>query len=140
MAIVNIGDVNLKPRPANKKQSRQEEESLHVTAFGVVYANGLARRAMEEKTPVFPQGSIIVRERLSSETSQAPELLTVMVKREKGFNPTVGDWQFLVMDGAAKRVLRRETTGSCSSCHASRESTDFVFRMYLPKNAPSKTD
>jgi hypothetical protein len=85
----------------------------------------------EEKTPSFPVGSVIVREKLSSEASDKPEVLTVMVKREKGFNPENNDWEFLVIDGSATKIQQREKTGSCQACHLKQKDNDFVFRSYL---------
>jgi hypothetical protein len=90
---------------------------------------------LSEKIPNFPKGSVIVREKLLQATDQAPELLTVMVKREKGFNPAGGDWEFLVMNGAATKIQSRETVGSCQACHAKQKDQDFIFRAYRSADA-----
>jgi hypothetical protein len=61
-----------------------------------------------------------------------PELLAVMVKREKGFNPKANDWEFLTVRGDAKTIVKRVKTGECQQCHSSQAKKDFVFRTYLP--------
>ena len=61
-----------------------------------------------------------------------PELLAVMLKREKGFNPKANDWEFLTVSGDAKAIVKREKTGECQQCHSSQAKNDFVFRTYLP--------
>ena len=71
-----------------------------------------------------------MREKLKTETGP-PELLTAMIKREKGFNPAANDWEFLLLSGDAKTIKKREKTGACQSCHASASAKDFVFDRYL---------
>ena len=102
-----------------------------VTTFARYFANELAQGEIYKDAPKFPTGSIIVREKLVSSDAADPELVTVMVKREKGFSPKTGDWEYLIVDGNLGKISRREKVGSCSKCHANAESTDFVFKSYL---------
>jgi len=100
--------------------------------FGVVYTNEVARHALlNEKRPQFPVGSIIVREKLSQATDAKPLLLIAMVKHARGFNDKANDWEFLVLDGSASTIQRREKVGDCLACHKEQKKTDFVFRYYL---------
>jgi hypothetical protein len=59
-------------------------------------------------------------------------------KHERGFNPKANDWEFLVIDGDASRIQRREKTGDCLACHSQQKNTDFVFRSYLPEDVRRK--
>ena len=53
--------------------------------YVVVYVNKTAQQAiLHEKRPAYPEGSLIVKERLATPNSAVPELITVMHKREKG--------------------------------------------------------
>ena len=105
----------------------------HQTAFVSVYVNAKGASAMmTEAHPVFPEGSIIVKEKLSDKTSQKPTLLTVMIKREKGYNPESRDWDYLVLDGPASKILDQGKLSSCNGCHQAYIDTDFVTRHYLP--------
>ena len=100
------------------------------SSFGVVYANDLARQAYSSSpSQVFPVGSILVREKLKRSNSDKPEVLSVMIKREKGFNPKRGDWSFLVIDGAATKVKERTKKGQCLECHQHASARDFVFEL-----------
>jgi hypothetical protein len=104
----------------------------HSDKFILVYVNETGRESLlRQKTPVFPVGSIIVKEKLASADSQSAELLTVMLKRESGFNPDSGNWEYAVVDGTATKVIAQGKLVNCQSCHVARKPTDFVFRAYL---------
>jgi hypothetical protein len=98
-----------------------------------VYVNEIGRHAMmEEKSPHFPAGSIIVKEKLTTARSTTPELLTVMVKRDPDYNPENGDWEYMVFDGTGRTVQASGKLENCQSCHSSDQDTDYVSRAYLP--------
>ena len=106
--------------------------SPHADKFITVYVNETGTKAMmQQKTPRFPRGSIIVKEKLSDPNSSSPELLTVMIKRDKGFNPENGDWEYLVLDGAGKEVQARGKLENCQACHTTVRPSDYVYRSYL---------
>lgn len=119
----------LELQPATPVENQSHEDS----AFGVVYVNDLARPMLAQPTPAFPVGSVIIREKLLQADATAPQFVIAMIKREKGFNPAGGDWEFAAFDGALKKVEKREKTGSCLACHAQKKDNDFVFRSYLPE-------
>jgi hypothetical protein len=101
-------------------------------AYISVYANPPARHAMmEEKSPKFPEGSVIVKEKYRADDTLHPTLSTVMIKHARGYNPSVGDWEFMVVDGPAKKVMARGKLGHCQSCHAGMGNNDFISRAYL---------
>ena len=100
--------------------------------FGAVYMNDLARQATFSKNRrIYPVGSIIVREKLLTESATSPDVLTVMAKRAEGFNPAANDWEFLVVDPDAMKIKQREKTGACQQCHSSQKDRDFVLGTYV---------
>jgi hypothetical protein len=114
-------------------------QNPHRNKYITVYVNELGRKAMlEQKSPAFPEGSVIVKEKLAEKSSQAPELMTVMIKHAKGFNPASGDWEYMVVDGTGTKVLARGKLENCQSCHSGRPGTDYLFRTYLPGQVMSK--
>jgi hypothetical protein len=118
------------PTPASRADAGNNP---HRQKYFTVYVNEVGRRAMiEQAKPQFPQGSIIVKEKLPDEQAVAPELLTVMIKREAGFNPQSGDWEYLVFDGTATKIEAGGKLENCQSCHAGNKASDYVFRSYLP--------
>jgi hypothetical protein len=111
----------------------------HTNKYVTVYVNDIGRKAMlEQLNPNFPEGSVIVKEKLPDKSSQAPELLTVMIKRGKGFNPASGDWEYMVVDGTGTAVQARGKLENCQSCHTGKPATDYVFRTYLPNEVLNK--
>ena len=103
--------------------------------FVTVYVNGLGEKPMlRQKNPNFPVGTIIVKEKLPTPESTSPELLTVMIKRQKGYNPKVGDWEFMVCDGDGKKIQARGKLANCQSCHIGWKATGFVTRTYLSES------
>jgi hypothetical protein len=108
----------------------------HRDKFVSVYVNETGRQAMMTQLhPEFPLGSVIVKEKLSDKDSQSPELLTAMIKREKGYNPESGDWEYLVLDGSASKISKRGKLANCSSCHAAYDKSEYVTRTYLSDEA-----
>jgi hypothetical protein len=98
--------------------------------------NNIALSTLPESRPLnYPEGAVIVREKLKTEAG-SPELLTAMIKRRKGFNPEANDWEFLLISGDATKIKKREKTGACLGCHESVSDKDFVFDNYLPAGGP----
>ncbi|MEP6903770.1 MAG: cytochrome P460 family protein [Actinomycetota bacterium] len=116
--------------PSDDQPQKSPHEKGNQT-FARVFANELAASEIYKDAPRFPTGAIIVREKLLNAEDPKPELVTVMVKREKGFNAKTGDWEYLVIEGGLEKIKQRETVGNCSKCHAQAEQTDFVFKTYL---------
>lgn len=117
------------PRPGEvspSSRSSDNDRPTHTTTFGFAYVNDLGRSAFQQKPFRFPAGSIIVRERLPTLTSQ-PDVLVVMVKHERNFNRKANGWEFLTINGDATKILKREKGGNCLKCHASAADNDFVF-------------
>ncbi|MBA3767066.1 MAG: hypothetical protein H0W99_08785, partial [Acidobacteria bacterium] len=91
--LVNPSPVNMEPAVAAlcAPPALPLPASPHRNKFISVYVNDVGQRAMMTRLhPEFPQGSLIVKEKLSNRDSQAPELLTAMFKRERGYNPESG--------------------------------------------------
>jgi hypothetical protein len=115
------------------------KSSPHDDKFIVVYVNEIGRNIMlTEKNPQFPQGSAIVKEKLAAANSTSPELLTAMIKREKGFNPAGNDWEFFVLSGDAKSIQAQGKLDNCLACHTAKRSNDFIFRNYLSEDVLMK--
>jgi Cytochrome P460 len=141
MCALPMRDTAAVPAPAdpNRNKFRYKPANPHQNKFLSVYVNETGREAMMTRlSPEFPQGSLIVKEKLGSKESHAPELLTAMLKREKGYNPESGDWEYMLLDGAASKIVERGRLSSCSVCHAAYSSTDYVTRKYLPDDVRSK--
>lgn len=102
-----------------------------VKTFARIYTNELAFGEIYKNKPVFPAGAMIVREKLLNEKDEIPELVTVMLKHERGFSPTTNDWEYFVLDSNLSKIKKSEKVGDCSKCHAGAAETDMVFKTYL---------
>jgi hypothetical protein len=114
-------------------------DNPHHEKYITVYVNPVGRPAMmEQAKPSFPEGSVIVKEKLQDKSSQTPELLTVMIKRAKGFNNENGDWEYMVVDGSGTKVEAQGKLEKCQGCHQANPQKDYVFRTYLPREVQLK--
>ncbi len=106
----------------------RQEPSPHLHKYVSVFVNSVGReQMMTTGLPKFPIGTMIVKEKLGDPDSTKPEVLTAMIKRGPGYNPESGDWEYLVLNGAATKLER------CTGCHRLYERSDFITRTYLPR-------
>ena len=113
----------------------REESSPHLHKYISVFVNSVGREAMMTKLePKFPVGSMVVKEKHGKPDSTSPEVLTAMIKREAGYYPEGGDWEYLVLDGAASKIVERGKLTRCSGCHVPYKHNDFITRTYLPRD------
>ena len=104
----------------------QEQKSF------TVYVNEVGKdRLLGKAAGTFPVGTCIVKVKHDGQDATTSELLTVMIKREAGFAPQIGDWDFLVLDGFAKSVQGRGAMKNCVSCHTAVNDNDFVYASYV---------
>jgi len=121
------------------QQQEMEDNNPHRDKFVVVYVNDIGKDAMmKQRKPKFPEGTIIVKEKYPAEDHVPPELLTVMRKREAGYNPQNGDWEYMVFNGPATKVFARGKLEPCQGCHLMHERSDYVSRNYLPNEIRNK--
>ena len=126
--------------PTADHYAAARKQNPHASTFITVYVNNIGREAMFSKQPKFPEGSVIVKEKKgnNSEARTTTLLYTVMRKREAGYNPTVGDWEFSVVSGEGTKVEASGKIQNCQSCHLPQKDSDFVFRPYLSPLARNK--
>jgi hypothetical protein len=132
--------------PVEKISLKSSHRSSHPSTkdkFIRVFVNEKGRYAMFLSNELsFPEGSVIVKEKLPTPDSTKPELLTVMIKRRAGYDPKKGDWEYLVTDGVGKKVYERGKINNCQRCHVTQSASDYVFRPYvkLPQQVEKSTN
>lgn len=119
--------------PSKKSLEAERKTNPHAEAFITVYVNNAAREAMFAKeTKTFPQGSVIVKEKVGHRIEGGkPLLYTIMRKREPGYNPSLGDWEFAVVGPNGKDVQGIGKLENCQNCHRTKRVSDFVYRTYV---------
>lgn len=118
--------------PGDYENARKQNP--HATAHVTVFVNRVGSEAMNATNPRFPEGSMIVKQKYYSVTAPVrPEdanLYTVMLKRETGYNPSLGDWEFAVVAGNGKHLESRGKISTCMGCHKDQAVSDYVYRTY----------
>jgi hypothetical protein len=110
--------------------------SPHVDKWITVYVNSVGRKEMLKPFPrQFPVGTVIIKEKMPAPSSTTAELLTVMRKRERGYDLEAGDWQYLVLDGKAEKVQAEGRLARCRNCHQEVAKQDHIFRNYYGPTA-----
>ena len=108
------------------------------------FVNPTGREAIEAKSFPVPVGTIIVKEKMSHAAFRLPaesspgdstprlrlEALAAMIKREPGYDPGGGDWEYVYVPEPGGQVTRG-TIANCKNCHARKQSTDFLYLSYL---------
>jgi hypothetical protein len=105
-------------------------ENPHREKYAHVFVSPQGAPAMRTNSGVFPLGTIILKEKFSDPAGRVTELFTGMLKRETGFNPGCGDWEFFTLSADAKNVTSRGKLQSCMECHVEYKDSDFVTKHY----------
>lgn len=114
-------------RIANGKSS--SATSPHQNATIHVFTNEVATLPIFDPWGKFPEGSLILKEKFSKPEGKT-QLFTGMWKREKGYFPETGDWEFFTVDAEARKIVERGKLESCAKCHQEYDKGDFVTKLY----------
>ncbi len=109
----------------------QPKPSPHNDHWIDVYVSRNGSEVMTSGSGTYPQGTMILKRKYQDSERRTTELFTGMLKREKGYNSDLGDWQFFVLDSKAEKVTEFGRLVSCMDCHAAFGKSDFVSRKYL---------
>ena len=112
----------LKSKIPLEKPHREKFVHVYVTTNGV--------NAMKTNNALFPRGTVILKEKFSNAKGESTELFTGMLKREAGFHPRCGDWEFFTLSSDAQQVTARGKLTSCVNCHIEYRASDYVTRNY----------
>lgn len=105
----------------------------HARAFVHIYANALAAKALTGSVSVYPVGAVIIKEKLADfsppEATKPTNSLGGMRKREAGYDPENGDWEYFYQ--AAGGILESGKMANCTQCHSQKKPQDYVFKNWL---------
>ena len=102
--------------------SPHEGGSIHV------YTSDSAAQAYFDPWGKFPEGSLVLKEKLTGEALKTEEF-TGMLKREAGYFPEGGDWEYFTVDAAAAKIGERGKLKSCAECHANQAKVDRITKL-----------
>ncbi len=80
-----------------------------------------------------PVGTVVVKEKHWNEVAGTPSAVAVMIKREPGYDPDHGDWEYGYehLVAVVKSRVVRGKLDSCIDCHTNAQRSDYLFRTYL---------
>lgn len=104
----------------------------HYYSAILVRVNPTSFEAFKSGKAPLPVGTTVIKEKHNGmESKGPPNEYAAMVKREAGYDPAHGDWEYVyVVRGPEKKVTRGKLD-SCIDCHANKAEQDYVFRTYL---------
>ncbi len=85
---------------------------------------------MRTNSGIFPQGAIVLKEKFSDAEGKETELFTGMIKRQPGYNPECGDWEFFTLPGDGSKISARGKLQNCMDCHVEYKNRDYVAKSY----------
>lgn len=114
----------------------KERHGPHFVPAVKYFANAEAAKELkDDPKAVLSVGGTIVKEKLfGAEKASKPVAYGAMIKREKGYDPDHGDWEYVYADlSGAKPKVERGKLGSCIRCHALAKDRDYLYRTHLGK-------
>ena len=135
-----IGRTKFLCRQPTRAETAEETGNPHLEKFARLFVDKAGRTAAEGHEPVHPAGTLLIKEKLPADgkgqevkPGKETELFTGMLKREKGYNPACGDWEFFTVSGDAKKLTGRGKLTSCMECHQRYPEHDFTSRKLVPE-------
>jgi hypothetical protein len=122
---VNWAGSPLCARPNSIPHSPHGEHWIHV------FVSPGGTNAMTTGKGTYPVGTVILKQKFLDAGGTNTDFYTGMRKRERGYNPELGDWEFFTLDRGGYMVTARGKIESCMDCHTKYKTTDFVSRRYL---------
>jgi hypothetical protein len=115
------------PSPAEEKRRKEEAESQgpHAGSIVVRVSPGVLEDYLDNKP--LPVGASVIKEKYKDGVNELSEY-AVMVKREAGYDPSGGDWEYGYV--TPERKVTRGKLVECAGCHASAKASDYLFRSY----------
>lgn len=120
------------PTPSRREEA-MKIHGPHTEAAIVVRVNSAGIERFKTGQTV-PTGTIVVKEKFSDPLAiSPPTAIGVMIKREPGYDPEHGDWEYAYEERSPKteQTLVRGRLESCIKCHSGARDTDYLFRGYL---------
>jgi hypothetical protein len=114
--------------PAQEAEARRH--GPHMGYSIVVRVSPEAAAAFREGKPL-PAGAVVVKEKYADEAASGPlRAYALMIKRQAGYDPEGGDWEYAFVNLAPERKMSRGRLAKCAGCHASARDRDYLFRSY----------
>lgn len=115
-------------RKLTPEETAELAKDPHAAAAIHIYGNDTAVQPYFDPWGKFPEGSFVLKEKLTT-SDQKTQGFTGMLKRETGYFPAGGDWEYFTVDGAVTKLEARGKIQSCADCHASHNKGDGITKL-----------
>jgi hypothetical protein len=123
------------PGPDGEYTKQSKKYGPHFSPAIRVFANPAAEAHLRSgEAAQLPAGAVIVKEKLLDEKAAQPVAYAAMIKREAGYDPEHGDWEYLYHPSGGN--VERGKLESCIACHAGQAKQDYLFRSYERAHEP----
>jgi hypothetical protein len=126
------------PEMIQQQKDLEKQYGPHAKAWIIVRVNPTGVAQFKAGQPV-PVGTVVIKEKhLNYSPNSKPDAVAAMTKREPGYDPDHGDWEYAYeeLKPEQRRKLEKGKIVSCIECHKGTKSTDYLFRPYI--KAPNK--
>lgn len=91
----------------------------------------------------YPVGTMVAKEGFTSNEGKpgSPTFLVIMKKREKGYDPSHGDWEYMQFAPDGTTMIRGKGSDPavsklCSSCHINVADRGYIFSSFFSGSVP----
>jgi hypothetical protein len=129
-------------RGASKQEVEKEriKHGPHANTAVVIHMNALAANAFKTGLTSYPAGSVVVKQKTilghvgddGKFVRPAENGVGGMIKRQAGYDPAHGDWEYFYFEDVAK--IESGRIASCVQCHDTAKATDHVFGSWHRAN------
>jgi hypothetical protein len=117
------------PGPDSDYAKESKKYGPHFSPAIRVLANPAAAAHLRSReADPLPEGAVIVKEKLFTEKDTEPVAYAAMVKREAGYDPEGGDWEYVYVTSGEGGKVERGRIETCAACHVQRQASDYLFR------------
>ncbi len=109
-----------------RKEMAQKTLGQHAGYDILVRVSPNAIDAYQKGEPL-PTGAKVVKEKYKRNSNEL-EAYAVMIKREDGYAPDAGNWEYAFVTLKPEKDFVRGRMHECASCHMSVQDRDFLFR------------
>lgn len=136
------------PEKEAQDASERKDNGPHAAHSIVVRVNPDAIDTFRAGKPL-PAGTVVVKEKYAhvlnifgddeqiakEEAEQELNEYALMIKREPGYFPEGGDWEYAYITLGPERKVSRGRLAECADCHGSGNTREHLFRSYLKESA-----
>ena len=115
-------------RGLTPEEETEVKKNPHNNHAIYVYTNEAGVQPYFDPWGKFPEGSLVLKEKLVTANAKT-DGFTGMIKREAGYFPAGGDWEYFTINAAVSKITERGKIQSCADCHAEHGKGDRITKL-----------